>query len=119
MCPDDLNADLGNNHAGDHDHDHDHDHEDHDAADELDDVEGALEEALELDTQSQLLLEMRRQNLDLLRLATEVAGYSGQHGPLKPGDTKHALRSIWDVFSEFYTWIDPEDVEDDDEGDDE
>jgi hypothetical protein len=113
MSPDDLDADLGNNHAGDHDHDHDHDddHDDHD-------VEEALEEALELDTQSQILLEMRRQNLDLLRLATEVAGYSGQHGPLKPGDTKHALRSIWDVFSEFYTWIDPEDTEEDDESDD-
>jgi hypothetical protein len=114
MCPDDLDADLGNHHAGDddHDHDHEHDHDEHD-------VEEAIEEALELDTQSQILLEMRRQNLDLLRLATEVAGYSGQHSPLKPGDTKHALRSIWDVFSEFYTWIDPEDAEDDGEGDDE
>ena len=77
--------------------------------------EEALEEALELDTQSQIFLEMRRQNLDLLRLATEVAGYSGSHGPLKSGDVKGALRNIWDVFSEFYAWIDPEEAEGDDE----
>ncbi len=29
---------------------------------------------------------------------------------------KNALRNIWDIFSEFYTWIDPEEAEDDDEG---
>jgi hypothetical protein len=78
-------------------------------------VEEALEEALELDTQSQIFLEMRRQNLDLLRIATQVAGYSGQHGPLKPGDVKNALRNIWDIFAEFYSWIDPEEDEDDDD----
>ena len=60
----------------DHDHPHAHDHE----------VEEALEEALELDTQSQIFLEMRRQNLELLRVATEVAGYTGEHGPLKQSD---------------------------------
>src|SRR5438445_6975509 len=84
-----------------------------------DEVEEALEEALELDTQSQIFLEMRRQNLDLLRLATEVAGYAGPHGPLKPGDLKSAMRNIWDVFSEFYTWIDPEEAEDDEDDEDE
>jgi hypothetical protein len=78
-------------------------------------VEEALEEALELDTQSQIFLEMRRQNLDLLKIATQVAGYSGEHGPLKPGDVKIALRGIWDIFAEFYMWIDPEEAEDDDE----
>src|SRR3954454_15575512 len=92
----------------DHDHDHDHDHHDHE-------VEEALEEALELDTQSQIFLEMRRQNLDLLRIATEVAGYTGEHGPLKPGDVRNALRNIWEVFAEFYTWVDPEEAEGDDE----
>jgi hypothetical protein len=76
-------------------------------------VEEALEEALELDTQSQIFLEMRRQNLDLLRIAIQVAGYSGERGPLKPSDLKTALRSIWDVFAEFYTWIDPEEAESD------
>jgi hypothetical protein len=87
--------------------DGDHEHE----------VEDALEEALELDTQSQIFLEMRRQNVDLLKIAAEVAGYSGVHAPLKPGDLKHAMKNIWDIYSEFYVWIDPE--ESDDEEDDE
>ena len=47
----------------------DHDHNDHDDNDQSHphdhEVEEALEEALELDTQSQIFLEMRRQNLDL------------------------------------------------------
>ena len=105
--------DHDNDHDHDHDHNHDHDH-DHDHAHE---VEEALEEALEIDTQSQIFLEMRRQNLDLLRIATEVAGYTGEHGPLKPGDLRTALRSIWEVFGEFYTWVDPEEAEGDDEED--
>ena len=93
-----------------HDHEGEHEH----------DVEEALEEALELDTQSQIFLEMRRQNLDLLKIASEVAGYSGQHPALKPGDVRNALRNIWDVYAEFYSWIDPEESEEgDDEDDDE
>jgi len=80
-------------------------------------VEEALEEALELDTQSQIFLEMRRQNLDLLKIATQVAGYAGEHGPLKPGDVKTALRGIWDIFAEFYMWIDPEEAEGDEDDD--
>jgi hypothetical protein len=91
-------------------HDHDHDTED--------EVEEALEEALELDTQSQIFLEMRRQNLDLLKISAEVAGYTGDHAPLKPGDLKHVMKSIWDIYSEFYAWIDPEES-DEDEGDEE
>src|ERR1700678_919518 len=110
--------DAGLHDPDEHDHGHDHDH-DHDLEAEESLAEEALEEALELDTQSQIFLEMRRQNLDLLRLATEVAGYSGTHGPLKSGDLKGALRSIWDVFSEFYAWIDPEEAEDDEDDDDE
>src|SRR3954451_10588468 len=102
-------------HDNDHDHEHDHDH-DHDHAQE---AEEALEEALELDTQSQIFLEMRRQNLDLLRIATKVAGYTGEHGPLKPGDVRNALRNIWEVFAEFYTWVDPEESDgDEEEGED-
>ncbi len=93
----------------DHDHDHEHEHDhDHD-----DVIEGAIEEALELDTQSQIFLEMRRQNLDLLKIAVEVAGFGGQHPALKPGDMKGAIRSIWDIYSEFYAWVDPEETEDD------
>ena len=98
-------------HDNDQDHDHDHNH-DHNHAQE---AEEALEEALELDTQSQIFLEMRRQNLDLLRIATEVAGYTGEHGPLKPGDVRNALRNIWEIFAEFYTWVDPEESEGDED----
>jgi len=70
-----------------HDLDDEHEHE----------VEEALEEALELDTQSQIFLEMRRQNLDLLRIAAEVAGFTGPHNPVKSGDLKGALKGIWDI----------------------
>ena len=94
---------------------YDHDTSPADHGEHEHEVEEALEEALELDTQSQIFLEMRRQNLDLLKIATQVAGYSGEHGPLKPGDVKTALRGIWDIFAEFYMWIDPEEAEDDDE----
>jgi len=89
-----------------HEHDHDHDHD-----------EESLEQALELDTQSQIFLEMRRQNLDLLKLSIEVAGQAGQ---VKSGNLKSAVKSIWELYSEFYSWIDPEESEgDEDEGDDE
>jgi hypothetical protein len=92
-----------------HEHEHEHEHDE--------EINEAIEEALELDTQSQIFLEMRRQNLDLLKIAAEVAGFTGQHPPIKPGDMKGAIRSIWDIYSEFYAWVDPEETEDDVEGD--
>ena len=95
------------------DHDHEHEHE----GEHEHEIEEAIEEALELDTQSQIFLEMRRQNLDLLKIATEVAGFGGQHAPVKPNDLKTALRTIWDVYSEFYAWVDPEETDEDDEED--
>lgn len=94
-----------NPHENENDHDHDQE------------VEEALEEALELDTQSQIFLEMRRQNVDLLKIAAEVAGYSGGHNALKPGDLRNAMKSIWEIYSEFYAWIDPEESDEDDEED--
>ncbi|HEX8199121.1 MAG TPA: hypothetical protein VF590_01445 [Isosphaeraceae bacterium] len=94
---------MNHDHGDDHDHDHEHEHE----------HEESLE--LELGTQSKIFLEMRQQNLDLLELAAMVAGYAADHGPLKAGDMKHAMRTIWEIYSEFYTWIDPE--EDTSEGD--
>lgn len=94
-------------------HEHEHEHED-----EHDEVEEALEEALELDTQSQIFLEMRRQNVDLLKIAIEVAGFSGQHPALRGGELKNAMKSIWDVYSEFYAWIDPEESDEEDDEDD-
>jgi hypothetical protein len=107
MSPDEYDDETGP--ANEDEDEDEHEHE----------VEEALEEALELDTQSQIFLEMRRQNLDLLRIATQVAGYSGEHGPLKPGDVKAALRGIWDIFAEFYMWIDPEEAEGDEDDIDE
>ncbi len=97
----------------------------HDEIDDIDndeeDVESmeddAIQEALELDTQSQIFLEMRRQNLDLLKVAVEFAGFGGQHPPLKPVDFEAAMKTLWRVYSEFYTWIDPEESEEDDEED--
>ena len=94
---------------------HDHDH----GQQSENEVEEALEEALELDTQSQIFLEMRRQNLDLLKISAEVAGFGGQHPPLRSGDLKNAMKAIWDIYSEFYAWIDPEESDEDDEEDDE
>ncbi len=97
-------------HEDEQENGHDHEHEP--------DVDEALEEALELDTQSQIFLEMRRQNLDLLKIASEVAGYAGPHAPLKQGDVKNALKAMWDIYSELYAWVDPEESEDDDDDED-
>jgi len=109
--------DFENEHEHEHELVHNHNHSHADEGE--DEVEEALEEALELDTQSQIFLEMRRQNLDLLKIAAEVAGFAGNHPPLKSGDLKNAMKSIWDIYSEFYAWIDPEESdEDEDEEDD-
>jgi len=93
---------------------HEHDEAEHDS----DLPEEALEQALELDTQSQIFLEMRRQNLDLLKISIEVAGLGGPHGPVKPNELKTAVKNIWDLYSEFYSWIDPEESEGDEEDED-
>lgn len=87
-------------------HDHDHEHlEEHELA---------------LDTQSQIFLALRQQNLSLLEIAAQVAGYAGDHGPLKPSELQQAMKSVWEVYSEFYTWVDPEESEnEEDEGEEE
>ena len=58
-----------------------------------------------------------RQNLDLLQIAAEVAGFTRPHPPRCAG-SRGALKTIWDVYSEFYAWVDPEESDDDDEDDD-
>jgi len=88
-----------------------HDHEEHSHEEE------ALD--LELDTQSRIFLQMRSQNLELLRVATQVAGYGASHSPLKPGDLKNAMKGIWEIYAEFYSWIDPEETGEDDDEDEE
>lgn len=68
---------------------------------------------------AQIFLELRQQNMDLLKLAAKIAGYTGEHAPLKHTDLKPAMRSIWEIYSEFHAWVDPEEDEGDDEDDDE
>lgn len=93
-------------HENGHDHDDEHDHE-HDLA-------------MELTTQSQIFLEMRRQNLELLDIAVKVAGLGKDHPPLKPADVRGSLKTIWEIYAEFYTWVDPEESGDEeDEADEE
>ena len=95
--------------GSDRDHEHEHEHE----------VEEALEDALELDTQSQIFLDMRRQNLDLLRIATQVAGYTGQHGPLKRGGCEECAAQHLGGLLRILHWIDPEEAERDEEDEEE
>jgi len=92
--------------------DQDHDYE---PPDELD-TSGLLEE-LGASAETEIFLDMRKQNLELLRIATQVAGYGGSHGPLKPDEVEKAMKSIWRLYSELYSWVDPEEVEDEDEDD--
>ncbi len=80
---------MSHEHSDDHDHDHD-------------------ETELTIDAQTQLFLEMRRQNVELLQLACRFAGYGGDHGPIKPDEVEKALLRLWEIYSEFYEWIDPE-----------
>ncbi len=97
----------------------DHDEHDPDIDGEIEqEIDEAIESAMELDTQSQIFLEMRGQNLDLLKIAVEMAGFSGPHPPIKNNDLKGAMRAVWDIYSEFYAWIDPEESDDDDDDED-
>jgi hypothetical protein len=94
---------------------HEHEHGDEHEHDEC--VDDTL--ALELDTQSQIFLEMRQQNIEVLKVAAQVMGLSGSHGLLKPNDLHQAKRALWDLYAEFYSWVDPEVGEDDDDDDEE
>ena len=75
------------------DHDHDHDH------------------GQENSVQAEVFLALRQQNLELLKIASQVAGYGNSTSPNKPEDKRAALERIWDIYSEFYEWIDPEETE--------
>lgn len=92
----------------------DNGHEDEGEGDE------AMEMGLAMETASQVVLEVRAQNVELLKLAAQVAGFAGSHGSLKPSELRQAINSIWEVYSQFYQWIDPEEqAEADDEGEEE
>ena len=77
--------------------------------------------AIEVANASQFILGMRAQNVELLKIAAQVAGFAGNHPPLKPNDMRQAMKGIWEVYSELYNWVDPEEAEggDDDEDADE
>jgi len=90
-----------------HDENCDHDNDD-------EGVEEALGDALELETQNQLYLQMRQQNIEMLSIAVELAGFGGQHPALKPHEVKAALRTVGEVLSEFYGWVDPDQADEDD-----
>lgn len=94
-----------------HEHDHDQEHEEIDATELL--------QELGAESRTQIFLSMRQQNLELLDIAARVAGYSSEHGPLKGDESEKAMRTIWKLYSEFYSWIDPEEIEEDDEDEDE
>jgi len=97
-------------------HDHHHDHEDeHDHEGEEGEASEGLDMQLALDTQTQIFLEMRSQNIELLKAAAQVAGYTNDHGPLKPDEVRQAIDRIWNLYSEFYEWVDPEESEDEGE----
>lgn len=92
-------------------HEDEHEHEHDGPEDEIVD--------LEMVAQSRIFLEMRAQNLELLKIASQVAGFGAGHPPLKPGDLRNAMKGIWDVYAEFYSWIDPEESDSDEDEDEE
>ena len=94
----------------------------HECGDECGHDADSLPMAMEFEAAGNVLLGMREQNVELLRIASQVAGYGGGHTPLKPSDLRHAINAIWEVYSQFYQWVDPEDTgdeEDEGEGDEE
>jgi hypothetical protein len=72
-------------------------------------------DAMDQHNQIHLFLALRQQNVELLRVAARVAGYTGEKPPGKPDEVRQALDRIYDVYSEFYAWVDPEQAEDEDE----
>jgi hypothetical protein len=92
----------------------------HEEDDDMVEMEGEGGDDISVDLRSQIILTMRQQNIELLQIAAQVAGYAKEHGPIKPDDARKALRTMWELYSEFYSWVDPEEAEgDDEEGDEE
>lgn len=100
------------NHYNDDDDNDDHD--DHDVDHDLEEQAQALAEMAEA---SDVFLQMRQQNIELLKIAVQVAAPAPSG--LKAHDLRNAMKNIWEVYSEFYEWIDPEDSEDEEEDDEE
>ncbi len=71
----------------------------------------------ELDVQEQtgVFLELRKQNVELLKVAAQIAGFGGASPQARGEDMRQSLDKIWNIYSELYEWIDPEEDEDEDE----
>lgn len=70
---------------------------------------------LNLDSPTQVFLSLRQQNLDLLRLAVQTAGFGEGKASIKPDEKRQAMERVWEIYSEFYEWIDPEADDEDEE----
>jgi hypothetical protein len=92
-----------------------HHHEEHSGHHHEEEIDESL--ALELDTQSRIFLDMRDQNIELLKIAAQVAGLSGSHTGLKSTEVPQVLKNLWNIYAEFYSWVDPEESEDDEDDD--
>lgn len=86
---------------------------------EHDDEENGLEaHGFELEDPSEVFLSMRGQNVELLKVAVQIAGYDKNSSPLKPNEIKTAIDNIWKIYSEIYDWVDPEEIEDEEDEED-
>jgi hypothetical protein len=81
---------------------------------EPDESPDELLSGLDLDSPTQVFLSLRAQNLELLRMAIQTAGYAEVKLFVKPEDKRQAMDRIWEIYSEFYEWVDPE-TDDDEE----
>lgn len=68
----------------------------------------------DLETGSQIFVTARGQNIELIKLAAQLAGYGPGGATITPENASEALQHIYDMFHEFVDWIDPE-LDDDDE----
>jgi hypothetical protein len=79
----------------------------------------AASSELDVHEQTGVFLELRKQNVELLKVAAQIAGFGGSTPPGRGDDTRQAMEKIWNIYSELYEWIDPEEDEDEDEDEDE
>lgn len=72
------------------------------------------EELFELASAPSIFLEMRSQNIELLKIAMQLAERIPPAGGAS-NDPRAAMEHLWGLFAELYDWIDPEQSEDEDE----
>lgn len=66
-----------------------------------------------LDAASLVFTHLRAQNVELAKVALQVAGAIHPSKPIAPGEMRATLERAWEVYSELYEWVDPEHIEDD------